>query len=115
MVRPIAARVAQAVRPRRAPQSHPRFRQQQRFASSAPNTEELQKKAQETFAAAQKGLGQALESGKRVLGPLGERAGTMLGCTCLFAPLVSCAAPTRFAPIFSSTPRGRTCSMSSVR
>ncbi|KAH9937883.1 mitochondrial ATP synthase g subunit-domain-containing protein [Epithele typhae] len=78
MVRPFSARVAQAVRPRRAPQSAPRFRQQ-RYASSAPSTEEMQKKAQETLAAAQKGLGQALESGKKVLGPLGERAGSMLG------------------------------------
>ena len=81
MVRPFAARLAQAVRPRRAPQSHPRLHQQQRFASSAPNTEELQKKAQDALSSVQKGLGQAFETGKRFLGPVGEKAGTLLGCT----------------------------------
>ena len=82
MVRPISARVAQAVRPRGVPHSDSRL-QQQRFASSTPSAEEMQKKAQETFASAQKTLGQAFETGKRLLGPLGEKAGTMLGCTCL--------------------------------
>ena len=81
MVRPLSARLAQALRPRRVPQSHPRF--QQRFASSTPSSEEMQKKAQETLSSVQKGLGQAFETGKRFLGPLGEKAGTMLGCTCL--------------------------------
>ena len=80
MVRPFAARLAQAVRPRRLPQSHPRF-QQQRFASSTPSTEELQKKAQDALGTVQKGLGQALETGKRLLGPVGEKAGNMLGGT----------------------------------
>ncbi|KAI0750303.1 mitochondrial ATP synthase g subunit-domain-containing protein [Daedaleopsis nitida] len=78
MVRPLSARLAQAIRPRRVPQSHPRL-QQQRFASSTPSTEEVQKKAQDALAAAQKGLGQALETGKKALGPVGEKAATMLG------------------------------------
>ncbi|KAI0761562.1 mitochondrial ATP synthase g subunit-domain-containing protein [Trametes elegans] len=77
MVRPISARLAQAVRPRRLPQSS--MRQQQRFASSTPNTEELQKKAQETLASVQKGLGKAFEAGKKFLGPAGEKAGNLLG------------------------------------
>ena len=88
MVRPLAARLAQAVRPRRVPQSHPRFHQQ-RFASSTPNAEELQKKAQDTLASVQKGLGQALATGQKLLGPVGEKAATMLGCTCLLS-CVSC-------------------------
>ncbi|KAI0350423.1 hypothetical protein OH77DRAFT_1413092 [Trametes cingulata] len=78
MVRPIAARLAQAVRPRRLPQN-PRMRQQQRFASSTPNAEELQKKAQDTLQSVQKGLGRAFEAGKKFLGPVGEKAGNMLG------------------------------------
>ena len=96
MVRPISARVAQAVRPRRAPQSHPRFHQQ-RFASSTPSAEEMQKKAQETLSSVQKGLGQAFETGKRFLGPLGEKAGTMLGCTCLSSARVPDASRQRSA------------------
>ncbi|OJT03570.1 ATP synthase subunit g, mitochondrial [Trametes pubescens] len=79
MVRPLSARLAQALRPRRLPQSTPRARQQQRFASSTPSTEELQKKATETLATVQKGLGQALEAGKKFLGPVGEKAGNLLG------------------------------------
>ncbi|KAI0656372.1 mitochondrial ATP synthase g subunit-domain-containing protein [Cubamyces menziesii] len=79
MVRPISARLAQAVRPRRLPQSAPRVRQQQRFASSTPSTEEMQKKAQDVFASVQKGLGQAFEAGKKFLGPVGEKAGNLLG------------------------------------
>ncbi|KAI0706572.1 mitochondrial ATP synthase g subunit-domain-containing protein [Earliella scabrosa] len=78
MVRPMSARLAQAVRPRRLPQSHPRLHQQ-RFASSTPSTEEVQKKAQDALASVQKGLGQAFETGKRLLGPVGEKAATMLG------------------------------------
>ena len=109
MVRPISARVAQAVRPRRAPQSHPRFRQQQRFASSAPNTEELQKKAQDTFASVQKGLGQAFETGRKFLGPVGEQAGRLLGCTWyLFtcAPdVLALSCCSMFVSAFSAVPR----------
>ena len=82
MVRPISAHLAQAVRPRRLPQSAPRVRQQQRFASSTPSTEEMQKKAQDVFASVQKGLGQAFEAGKKFLGPVGEKAGNLLGGTC---------------------------------
>ncbi|TFK79140.1 hypothetical protein K466DRAFT_606371 [Polyporus arcularius HHB13444] len=76
MVRPFSARLAQAFRSRRAPQS-PRLHQ--RFASSTPNAEELQKKAQDTLASVQKGLGQAVETGKRLLGPVGEKAAASLG------------------------------------
>ncbi|KAI1792059.1 mitochondrial ATP synthase g subunit-domain-containing protein [Ganoderma leucocontextum] len=79
MVRPVSARLAQALRPRRAPQSHPRSHQQQRFASSTPSSEELQKKAQDALSSVQKGLGQAFEAGKKFLGPVGEKAGTLLG------------------------------------
>ncbi|EIW58045.1 F1F0 ATP synthase subunit g [Trametes versicolor FP-101664 SS1] len=79
MVRPLSARLAQALRPRRLPQSTPRVRQQQRFASTTPSTEELQKKATETLATVQKGLGQAFEAGKKFLGPVGEKAGNLLG------------------------------------
>ena len=95
MVRPFAARLAQAVRPRRAPQSHPRLHQQQRFASSTPNTEELQKKAQDALSSVQKGLGQAFETGKRLLGPVGEKAATMLGGTslCSRVPAVLASTP----------------------
>ncbi|TFK77717.1 hypothetical protein K466DRAFT_607794, partial [Polyporus arcularius HHB13444] len=74
MLRPFSARLAQAFRSRRAPQSQ--FR---RFASSTPNTEELQKQAQDTLASVQKGLGQAVETGKRLLGPVGEKAAASLG------------------------------------
>ena len=77
MVRPVSARLAQAVRPRRLPQSHSRLHQ--RFASSTPSTEEIQKKAQDALASAQKGLGQALETGKRLLGPVGEKVAASLG------------------------------------
>ncbi len=76
MVRPFSARLAQAFRPRRAPQSP---RSHQRFASSTPNAEELQKQAQDTLASVQKGLGQAVETGKRLLGPVGEKAAASLG------------------------------------
>lgn len=96
MVRPLSARLAQALRPRRLPQSTPRVRQQQRFASSTPNTEELQKKAQETFASVQKGLGQALEAGKKFLGPVGEKAGNLLGGTLIFPCTFVAASPGAF-------------------
>ncbi|KAI8995696.1 mitochondrial ATP synthase g subunit-domain-containing protein [Trametes punicea] len=79
MVRPMSARLAQAVRPRRLPQSTLRVRQQQRFASSTPSTEEMQKKAQDAFASVQKGLGQAFQAGKKLLGPVGERVGNLMG------------------------------------
>ena len=84
MVRPVSARLAQALRPRRAPQSHPRLRQQQRFASSTPGSEELQKKAQDVLSSVQKGLGQVFETGRKFLGPVGEKAGTLLGGTWCF-------------------------------
>ena len=71
-------------------------RVQRRFASSSPggiNTEEAQKKAQEALASAGKRLGQAVEVGKKYMGPVGEKAGNMLGCECcigrfLVGPLV---------------------------
>ncbi|KAI0788360.1 mitochondrial ATP synthase g subunit-domain-containing protein [Fomes fomentarius] len=78
MVRPLSARLAQAVRPRRLPQTHARLHQQ-RFASSTPSAEEVQKKAQDALAQVQKGLGQAFETGKRFLGPAGEKAASLLG------------------------------------
>ncbi|RPD55031.1 hypothetical protein L226DRAFT_548042 [Lentinus tigrinus ALCF2SS1-7] len=77
MVRPLSARLTQAVRPRRLPQSHSRLHQ--RFASSTPSAEEIQKKAQDALASAQKGFGQAVETGKRLLGPVGEKAAASLG------------------------------------
>lgn len=80
MVRPLSARLAQAVRPRRLPQTHARLHQQ-RFASSTPSAEEVQKKAQDALAQVQKGLGQAFETGKRFLGPAGEKAASLLGGT----------------------------------
>ena len=97
MVRPMSARLAQAVRPRRLPQSHPRLHQQ-RFASSTPSTEEVQKKAQDALASVQKGLGQAFETGKRLLGPVGEKAATMLGGTSLCS---------RVPALLASTPSHR--------
>ena len=84
MVRPVSARLAQALRPRRIPQSHSRLHQQQRFASSTPGSEELQKKAQDALSSVQKGLGQAFEAGRKFLGPVGEKAGTLLGGTWCF-------------------------------
>jgi F-type H+-transporting ATPase subunit g len=71
----------QAVRPRRLPT------QSSRFASST--TETAQKKAQDALGSAQKTAEKLWESSKTFLGPLGERAGTMLGCTssCGLLPL----------------------------
>ena len=89
MVRPLSARLAQALRPRRVPQSHSRLHQQQRFASSTPGSEELQKKAQDALSSVQKGLGQAFEAGKKFLGPVGEKAGTLLGGTSSVRPVCS--------------------------
>jgi len=43
------------------------------------NTAEAQKKAQDAMAVVQKRLGEAVEMGKKVMGPVGERAGNMLG------------------------------------
>lgn len=52
-----------------------------RFASS--QTEAAQKKAQDALGAAQKNAEKALEAGKKFLGPVGEKAGNMLGGQCL--------------------------------
>jgi hypothetical protein len=62
----------QAARPRRLPTQY------SRFASS--NAETAQKKAQDAFGSAQKTAEKLWESSKKFLGPLGERAGSMLGC-----------------------------------
>lgn len=76
--------------PFRTAQLRPRanVRVQRRFASNSPsgiNTEEAQKKAQEALASAGKRLGQAVEVGKKYLGPVGEKAGNMLGCEYLLS------------------------------
>lgn len=91
MVRPL--QLSQAIRPRRLPQTRPRVRQQARFASSGPggSTEAAQKKAQDALALAQKYGGEAVEKGKQLLGPLGERIAGLLGGTSHFA-LATCAA-----------------------
>ncbi|KIJ62996.1 hypothetical protein HYDPIDRAFT_157206 [Hydnomerulius pinastri MD-312] len=49
-----------------------------RFASTS--SENAQKKAQDALGAAQKNAEKVWESAKKFLGPLGERAGSMLGC-----------------------------------
>ena len=54
---------------------------QRRFASSS--TENAEKKAKETLAAAQKQAEKAWESASKYMGPLGERAGSLLGCESL--------------------------------
>jgi hypothetical protein len=77
MVRP-TLRLSQSLRPRRAPQSHPR---QVRFSSTNPNTEAAQKKAQDALASAQKYAGQAAESAQKFLGPVGDKAASFLGGT----------------------------------
>jgi len=61
----------QALRPRRLPANS------QRFASTS--TENAQKKAQDALGSAQKNAEKLWETTKKLLGPLGERAGTMLG------------------------------------
>lgn len=66
----------QAARPRRFNAST-----QTRFASTT--SENAQKKAQDALGAAQKNMEKLWEITKNSLGPLGERAGSMLGCTCL--------------------------------
>lgn len=75
MVRP-AFRLTQPLRARRL-----QF-QQARFASTNPSTEAAQKKAQDALASAQKYAGQAVDQGKKFLGPLGERLGNLLGGAC---------------------------------
>jgi hypothetical protein len=50
-----------------------------RFAST--NTEAAQKKAQETLATAQASAEKFLASAKKFLGPVGDKAGQLLGCT----------------------------------
>lgn len=62
----------QAARPRRLPTQY------SRFASS--NAESAQKKTQDALGSAQKTAEKLWESSKKFLGPLGERAGSMLGC-----------------------------------
>lgn len=90
----------------------PNVRVQRRFASSSPggiNTEEAQKKAQEALASAGKRLGQAVEVGKKYMGPVGEKAGNMLGCECRigFGPPVFAL---RFAcMLFTSNPDNVLC------
>lgn len=61
----------QAARPRRLPTQY------SRFASS--NAESAQKKTQDALGSAQKTAEKLWESSKKFLGPLGERAGSMLG------------------------------------
>lgn len=80
MVRPL--RLAQPLRARRIPQARGRTHPA-RFASSTPGggTEAAQKKAQDALASAQKFAGQAVETGKQYLGPVGERFGNLLGGT----------------------------------
>lgn len=62
----------QAARTRRLPTQY------SRFASS--NAETAQKKTQDALGSAQKTAEKLWESSKKFLGPLGERAGSMLGC-----------------------------------
>ncbi|KAH7910520.1 hypothetical protein BJ138DRAFT_1126806 [Hygrophoropsis aurantiaca] len=68
-----SAAFRQTLRPRRLP-AHA-------FSRSASNSasENAQKKAQDALGSAQKTAERLWESTKKVLGPLGERAGTMLG------------------------------------
>lgn len=75
MVRP-AMRLAQSLRARRL-----QF-QQARFASTNPSAEAAQKKAQDALASAQKYAGQAVEQGKKFLGPFGEKLANVFGGTC---------------------------------
>ncbi|KAI0071252.1 hypothetical protein K474DRAFT_1712621 [Panus rudis PR-1116 ss-1] len=80
MVRP-GFRLSQPLRARRTPQNISR-QQPSRFASSTPGgstSESAQKKAEEAFATAQKYACQAVETGKKFLGPVGEKAGNLLG------------------------------------
>lgn len=49
-----------------------------RFAST--NTEAAQKKAQDALSGVQKNAEQIWASAKKFLGPVGEKAGNMLGC-----------------------------------
>ncbi|KAI0926303.1 hypothetical protein AcW1_008511 [Taiwanofungus camphoratus] len=81
MVRPL--RLSQSMRPRRTSQPHRLRQTQTRFASTTPGSSsgasEVQKKAQDVLAATQKRLGEAFEAGKKFMGPVSEKAGSMLG------------------------------------
>ncbi|KAF5342392.1 hypothetical protein D9611_001125 [Ephemerocybe angulata] len=57
----------------------PALRTQRRFASSSPTQEAAQKKAQDALANAQVGAEKLLASVKKILGPVGEKAGQLLG------------------------------------
>lgn len=64
-------------------------RAQRRFNSTQPQKTQdglakAQEKAQESLAAAEKGLKQAVDVAKRIGGGVGERAGSMLGCEFCF-------------------------------
>ncbi|KAI0784445.1 mitochondrial ATP synthase g subunit-domain-containing protein [Abortiporus biennis] len=74
MVRP-SIRLSQPLRARRVPKNVSR---QQRFASSTPGGSGAEK-AQDALATAQKYAGEAVAVGKKFLGPLGEKAGNLLG------------------------------------
>jgi F-type H+-transporting ATPase subunit g len=58
----------------------PFFRQSagRRYAST--NSEGAQKKAQDALGSVQKNAEKAWETAKKALGPVGEKAGNMLGC-----------------------------------
>ena len=71
MVRP-ATRFAQTLR-------HRLQFQQTRFASTNPTTEAAQKKAQDALASAQKYAGQAVEKGRKFLGPFGDKLANAFG------------------------------------
>ncbi|THH31198.1 hypothetical protein EUX98_g2966 [Antrodiella citrinella] len=80
MVRP-STRLTQAIRHTRFAQNTARH-QSKRFASSTPGgsgTEGAQKKAEDALATAQKYAGDAVNVGKRWLGPVGEKLGNALG------------------------------------
>lgn len=59
------------------------FVRQQRLAAqkrfNSTSTENAQQKAQDALAAAQKNAGKVWESAQKFLGPLGEKAGNLLG------------------------------------
>ena len=98
MVRPL--RLSQPLRPRRLPQT-PRPRA--RFASSGPEgSSEAAKKAQDAVSTAQKYAGEAVEKGKQMLGPIGERLAGLLGGTLTFG---SCIALMLYAASYDWTMR----------
>lgn len=84
MVRP-SVRLTQALRARAFPTQNVARHQTKRFASNTPgsSTESAQKKAEDALATVQKYAGEAVAAGKRFLGPVGERLGSVLGCTSL--------------------------------